>query len=147
MRQFMAVLAAVVFAAAFVSAASADQAYHTERLALHAVTSGAPGGGMVVNAHADGPNVYAHEIYVLNGAAPGTYQVTLQIFPTSLSCTGGSVVLPTATLTTNAHGNGKADAKFTPEDAASIRGLTLSAFWTISGPATYATDCTVITLD
>jgi hypothetical protein len=147
MRQFIAVIATAVFTAAFASTASADQAYHTERLALHAVSSGAPGGGMVVNAHANGPNVYAHEIYVLNGAAPGTYQVTLHIFPTSLNCTGGSVLIPTATLSTNAHGNGQADAKFTPEDAAALRGLTLSAFWTISGPATYATDCTVITLD
>jgi hypothetical protein len=141
------VIAAGACAAASVQAASADQAYHTERLALHAVTSGAPGGGMVVNAHANGPNVYAHEIYVLNHAAPGTYQVTLHIFPTSLNCTGTSLALPTAMLTTNGEGNAKADAKFTPADAAAIRGLTLSAFWTISGPATYATDCTVITLD
>jgi hypothetical protein len=147
MRQLIAVFTAAVCAGTFASLASADQAYHTERLALHAVTSGAPGGGMVVNAHANGPNVYAHEIYVLNHAAPGTYQVTLHIFPTALVCTGSSVLIPTAALTTNAEGNGRADIKFTPADAASLRGLTVSAFWTISGPATYATDCTVITLD
>ena len=147
MRQFILVAATAIFFGALASTASADQAYHTERLALHAVTSGAPGGGMVVNAHADGPIVYAHEIYVLNQATPGMYQVTLHIFPTTLDCTGTSLALPTAMLTTNGEGNAKADVKFTPEEAAAIRGLTVSAFWTISGPATYATDCTVISLD
>jgi hypothetical protein len=146
MRHFIAVISAAVLAAGFASTASADQAYHTERLALHGV-AGAAGGGMVVNAHANGPNVYAHEIYVLNGAVSGKYQVTLHVFPASLNCTGASMLIPTATLTTNPHGNARSDVKFTPEDAAGIRGLTLSAFWVISGPATYATDCTVITLD
>jgi hypothetical protein len=146
MRQLIALISAAVFAAAFASTASADQAYHTERLALHGL-GGAAGGGMVVNAHANGPNVYAHEIYVLNGAVSGTYQATLHIFPASLNCTGASILIPTATLTTNPHGNARSDVKFTPEDAAGLRGLTVSAFWTISGPATYATDCTVITLD
>ena len=37
--------------------------------------------------------------------------------------------------------------KFTPGDAAGIRGLTLSINWTVTGQATYVTDCTVVTLD
>jgi hypothetical protein len=146
MRHFFVFTIAVAIAAAIVGAASADSVYHTERLALHGM-SGAPGTGMVVNVHANGPIVYAHEIYVLNGAVPGSYQVTLNIFPTSLACTGESIAIPTAMLATNADGNGKADVKFTPADAASLRGLTVSAYWTVAGPATYATDCTVITLD
>jgi len=145
MRHFV-VLVAAVLAAALAGAASADSVYHTERLALHGL-SAAQGGGMVVNVHANGPVLYAHEIYVLNGAVPGSYQVTLNIFPGSLSCTGGSVAIPTAMLDTNAHGNGRSDVKFTPADAAGLRGLTVSAYWTVVGPATYATDCTVITLD
>jgi hypothetical protein len=146
MRHFFALAIAVLLGTALVGVASADSAYHTERLALHGL-SGAPGGGMVVNVHADGPVVYAHEIYVLNGAVPGAYQVTLNIFPSSLDCTGGSLAIPTAMLATNAEGNGRADVKFTPADADGLRGLTVSAFWTVAGPATYATDCTVITLD
>jgi hypothetical protein len=101
---------------------------------------------MVVNAHPNGPIVYAHEIYELNGAVPGTYQVALHIFA-SLTCSGEIAVIPTATIETNAHGNGSADVKFTPADAAGIRGLTLSIYWTVTGPATYVTDCTVVTLD
>jgi hypothetical protein len=65
--------AAVVLALGLVGSAAADSAYHTERLALRGV-GGAPGGGMVVNVHANGPNVYAHEIYTLSHAVPGTYQ-------------------------------------------------------------------------
>ena len=46
---------------------------------------------MVVNAHANGPNVYAHEIYTLRHAVPGTYQVVLNIEATSLSCGGAPI--------------------------------------------------------
>jgi hypothetical protein len=145
MRLF--ILAATAFlAAAFVGTATADQVYHTERLELKGV-GGAPGGGMVVNIHPNGPNVYAHEIYTLRHAVPGTYQVSLNLFLTSLDCTGATAALPTAMLTTNATGNGRADVKFTPEDAAEIRNMTFSISWTAAGPATYVTACTVVTLD
>jgi hypothetical protein len=145
MRLF--ILAATAFlAAAFVGTATADQVYHTERLELKGV-GGAPGGGMVVNIHPNGPNVYAHEIYTLRHAVPGTYQVSLNLFMTSLDCTGATAALPTAMLTTNATGNGRADVKFTPEDAAEIRNMTFSISWTVAGPATYVTACTVVTLD
>ena len=147
MRRFFSLTVVAVLAATLAAAASADSAYHTERLELRGL-SGAPGGGMVVNVHPNGPIVYAHEIYVLSGAVAGTYQVELRIFPTpSLDCSGGSSVIPTATIETNANGNGRADVKFTPADATGIRGLTLSINWTVTGPATYVTDCTVVTLD
>ena len=146
MHRFFSLTIVAVLAACVTAAASADSAYHTERLELRGL-NGAPGGGMVVNVHPNGPTVYAHEIYVLRDAVPGTYQVELHIFPTSLNCSGGSAVLPTARIETNANGNGRADVKFTPEDAAGIRGLTLSINWTVTGPATYVTDCTVVTLD
>src|SRR5687767_12031672 len=81
-------------------------------------------GGMVVNVHTNGPQVYAPEIYTLRDAVPGTYQVTLNVFPTSLDCTGTALAFPTATLVTNARGNGQADVKFTPEDVAGFRGMT-----------------------
>jgi hypothetical protein len=146
MRHFFALMLVVAVAAVFAGWAFADSVYHTERLALQPV-SGAPGGGMVVNVHPNGNIVYAHEIYSLSGAVPGTYQVTLHLFATTLDCSGPSVAIPTATLVTNAQGNGEADAKFTPEDVAALRGMTFSINWTVSGPATYATDCTVVTLD
>jgi hypothetical protein len=146
MRRILVFSAAVVLAAIFVGIAVADSVYHTERLELRGV-GGAPGGGMVVNIHPNGPNVYAHEIYTLRQAVPGTYQVSLNLFLTSLNCTGPTAALPTATLTTNATGNGRADVKFTPEDAEGIRNMTFSISWTVAGPATYVTACTVVTLD
>ena len=102
---------------------------------------------MVVNIHPNGQNVYAHEIYTLRQAVPGTYQVFLNVFPTSQNCTGQTAALPTATITTNAIGNGRADVKFTPADVAALRGMKFSISWTVVGPATYATTCTVVTLD
>jgi hypothetical protein len=102
---------------------------------------------MVVNVHANGPNVYAHEIYTLSHAVPGTYQVVLNIYPGSLDCSGTPIMLPTAEITTNAIGNGRADVKFTPEMVGELRGSTLSISWTVTGPATYVTRCTVVTLD
>jgi hypothetical protein len=146
MRHILILAATAVLAAAFAGSATADRVYHTERLELNGV-SGAPGGGMVVNVHPNGPNVYAHEIYTLSHAVPGEYQVFLNLFLTSLNCTGATGALPTATLTTNAAGNGRADVKFTPEDAAAIRNMTFSISWTVVGPATYVTACTVVTLD
>jgi hypothetical protein len=146
MRHILVLAASAVVAAAFVGTATADQVYHTERLQLNGV-GGAPGGGMVVNIHPNGPNVYAHEIYTLRHAVPGTYQVSLNLFPTSLDCTGETAALTTATLTTNATGNGRADVKFTPQDVGGLRGMTLSISWTVAGPATYVTACTVVTLD
>ena len=146
MRQILVLAAAAVFAAAFVGTAAADRVYHTEHLELSGV-GGAPGGGMVVNIHPNGPNVYAHEIYTLRRAVPGTYQVSLNVFPTSLNCTGSSSAIPTATITTNASGNGRADVTFTPADVAALRGMTFSISWTVAGPATYVTNCTVVTLD
>jgi hypothetical protein len=146
MRGILGLVAAALGAAALAGTAAADAVYHTERLAL-AGLAGAPGGGMVVNVHPNGPNVYAHEIYTLRGAVPGTYQVSLNIFPTSLDCTGMALALPTATLETNAQGNGRADVKFTPADVAGLRGMTFSISWTVAGPAAYVTDCTVVVLD
>jgi hypothetical protein len=146
MRRILVFSATVVLAATFVGIAVADSVYHTERLELRGV-GGAPGGGMVVNIHPNGPNVYAHEIYTLRHAVPGTYQVFLNLFTTSRNCTGPTAALPTATITTNAMGNGRADVKFTPGDVGALRGMTFSISWTVAGPATYVTACTVVTLD
>ena len=146
MGRIMVLAVALVAAAAFAVGAAADSAYRTEQLELVGV-AGAPGGGKVVNIHTNGTVVYAHEIYTLHHAAPGTYQVFLNLFLTSLDCSGSVVPIPTTTLETNAAGNGQADALFTPEDAGDLRGLTFSISWTVVGPATYQSSCTIVTLD
>lgn len=147
MRGILFVTAALLVGAALAGTARADDAYHTERLEFVGL-GGAPGGGMVVNVHADGPQVYAHEIYALRHAVAGTYVVLLNVFPASLDCTGpGSFSVPTAELTTNTAGNGEASFVFTPELVEPFRGLTFSISWTVVGPATYVSRCTVVVLD
>ena len=146
MRTVLILISAAALVLGLAGWAAADPVYHTERLALQGV-GGAPGGGMIVNVHANGPNVYAHEIYTLNHAVPGTYQVVLNVYPGSLDCSGTPIMLPTAEITTNAVGNGRADATFTPEMVGELRGSTVSISWTVTGPATYVTRCTVVTLD
>ena len=146
MHRLVLVLAAALAAAALAAAAGADAVYHTAQVPLKPVGT-APGGGLVVNIHANGPTVYAHEVYLLEHAAPGSYHVTLNVFA-STACSGAPLaVLPTATVVTNGVGNGRADAKFTPAQADGLRGGTFGAVWTVVGPAAYQTDCSVIVLD
>lgn len=144
-------LVAAVVCGLWVAPAGADSTYHTGHIALSPLATAPLTSGFVQNIHANGPNVYAHEIYQLNGAEPNTsYQVVLSIWTTNTSCSGDPTLqLPTATLTTNAVGNGLADVVFTPADADGLRGLTVSAMWTLwnGTTATYATDCEVISLD
>jgi hypothetical protein len=140
------VLATTVAAALLAAGAAADAVYHTTQVPL-TPTGGAPGGGSVVNIHTNGPTVYAHELYRLKHAAPGSYQVTIHIYANT-SCADSPIAeIPTAVLDTNPVGNGEADVKFTPADADGLRGLTVGAIWTVAGPATYTTACSVITLD
>jgi hypothetical protein len=146
MRTVLMLISAAVLALGPAGSAAADSDFHTERLALQGV-GGAPGGGMVVDVHANGPNVYTHEIYSLTQAVPGTYQVFANLDPASLDCSGTPLTLPTAVITTNAAGSGLADVFFTPEIVGGLRGTTLSISWTVTGPATYVTRCAVVTLD
>jgi hypothetical protein len=47
--------------------------------------------GFVVNIHPNGPVIFAHEIYQLNGAAPSTtYQVMLMVYPLDSTAWGPS---------------------------------------------------------
>jgi hypothetical protein len=146
MSRFALLLVVGGAAAIFAAVATADAVYHTTLILLQPVAA-APGGGAVINIHANGPTVYAHELYLLKGARAGSYQVTLHIDPAHLDCSAPALNLPTATVVTNAVGNGEADATFTPEQADGLRGRTVSAFWTATGPASYETGCNIITLD
>ena len=132
------------------AAAFADSVYHTHQYDLTAVNAAPLRSGFVENIHADGPNVYAHEQYVLNGAAPNTtYQVVLIIFPLDTTCSSTLITIPTATIQTNAAGNGVAYHVFTPADAAGLRGLTVGAMWTVSAGSSrsYQTSCETVALD
>jgi hypothetical protein len=145
----VSVLAAVCLL--WVAPARADSIYHSAHIALAPVAGAALLSGFVENIHGNGPNVYAHEIYQVVGAAPNTtYQVVLSIWTTNTTCSGSPTLqLSTATLTTNQAGNGRADVFFTPADADGLRGLTLSARWSLLNGATptYATDCEILHLD
>jgi hypothetical protein len=131
--------------------AAGDAVYHSQHVALHPVAGAPLHSGFVENIHPNGRNVYAHEVYVLNGAQPSTsYQVVLLLFPFSTSCSAEPVAIPTATLTTNGNGNGEADAFFRPADVPpSLRGGSHGLIWQLSsgGTVVYETNCSAVTLD
>ena len=75
-RALALAISAIAFAFV-VPIAAADSVYHTEHLALRPVGDAPLRSGFVNNIKAQGPMVYAHEVYVLNGALPNeTYTVT-----------------------------------------------------------------------
>lgn len=130
--------------------AAADSTFHTTRYPL-APVSGAPlRSGSVIDIHAEGPVVYAHERYHLSGALPSTsYQVVLRIHQHA-GCTGLLAALPTSTVTTNVAGNGNARTTFTPQDAAPVVPLgTVYVEWVLTrdGQVAYTTGCQAVALD
>jgi hypothetical protein len=132
------------------ASAMADAVYHSQHIALAPVGAAPLRSGYVENIHANGPNVYAHEQYVVNGAQPDTsYQVVLMVFASNTTCSGNSLTIPTAVINTNVAGNGNAYHVFTPADADGLRGLTVSGKWFLmdGNTAVYATSCGVIHLD
>ena len=146
----VAMTAALVSILVFPMAAQADSTNHSQHIALAPVGDAPLQSGFVENIHANGPNVFAHEVYVVNGGVPGTsFQVTILLFPLDPSCSSSPLALPTATLDTNAAGNGQAQAFFTPADAAALRHATHGAIWqlAVGGVAVYQTACTTIVLD
>ena len=139
--------------AACVGQASADRVYHSQHIPLAAVEGGSLKSGFVENVHPNGPQVFAHEVYVLNGASPDTaYQVTLLVYADDPSCSTEPVAggIDTAVLTTNGNGNGRADAFLAPEDIpAFLRDGTHGVAWelTANGSVAYRTGCSSVTLD
>jgi hypothetical protein len=130
--------------------AFADAVYRSGHYDLTVVDAAPLRSGFVENIHANGPNVYAHEQYALNGAAPNTtYQVVLMIFPLDTTCSSTPMSIPTATIQTNAAGNGVSYFVFTPADAGGLRGETVGAIWTVSAGSApnYETACETIVLD
>jgi hypothetical protein len=141
--------AALALIAGAVSA-RADAVYHSQHIALAPIGPVPLRSGYVENIHADGPNVFAHEQYVVNGAEPNTtYQVVLMVFPGDTTCSASPITIPTAMLTTNAAGNGNAYHVFTLADAEGLHGLTVGGKWFLmnGNTAEYATACSTIHLD
>ena len=130
--------------------ASADGVYRSSHIALNPVGGAALRKGFVENIHANGPIVYAHEQYVLNGAAANTtYHVVLMVFPGDPTCSSSPLLIPVATVQTNAAGNGTGNHVFTPADADGLRGTTVGGMWTVSAGDSpdYETGCETIVLD
>ncbi len=132
------------------STASADAVLHSQHIALHPVADAPLANGFVENIHANGPHVFAHEVYVVARALPNTtFTVTIAVYVNDVTCATSPVAFQTAELTTSAGGGGKADVFFTPEAADFLRHATHGAIWTLSlnGTPVYRTDCTTIVLD
>src|SRR5262245_23454847 len=108
MKSALALTAVVV--AVFAPVAAADGVYPTAHLALTPVGDAPLRSGFVQNAKANGPVIYAHELFVLNGAAPlTTYTVTRHFFGAE-TCTGGFGSDDMAEIKTNGAGNGRGQA-------------------------------------
>jgi len=149
-RLFLTLTLAGLVAMAGAVSASADAVYHSEHLGLSPVGDAPLRSGFVENIHANGPNVFAHEQYVVNGAEPNTtYDVVLTISIGDPTCTNPSFAMTTASITTDATGNGSANHVFTHADAAGLRGLLLGGVWQLveGGTPVYATGCQAVQLD
>jgi hypothetical protein len=153
MQRLLAVVAAAVLSVGLmVAPALADAGYHSSHIQL-LPTGGTPlRSGFVENIHVNGPEVFAREVYVLNGAQPETtYQVTLNIFVLDPSCTGSpGAVVPTAAITTNAAGNGQGTAVFRPADVpAVLRNATHGIIWTVSDASgvVFSSGCERVSID
>jgi hypothetical protein len=147
----LVVLASAMAVAVLAPIAAADAVYHTEHLDL-APVGGAPlRSGFVQNIKAQGPQIYAHELFVLNGAVPNaSYTATRNFFPFDPEC-GGSLVFASdvGLLETNAGGNAKGDVFVSPDEVAGFEGVH-GVLWTVrdgAGVVVYRTGCTAVTLD
>ena len=142
---------AAVALVAFAPAAAADRDYHSEHLNLEPVGGAPLRSGFVENIKAEGPRVYAHEIFVLNGArSRATYTVTRNFFFLDPECDGALVFdEDVATLRTGAAGNARGDIVVRPEQVAGFEGVH-GVRWTVrdtQDTIVYRTACTAVTLD
>jgi len=146
----LALAASAVAFAILAPLAGADAVYHSEHLGLTPVGDAPLRSGFVENIKTQGPVNYAHEVFVLNGAAPNTtYTVTRRFFGAP-GCAGGFGADEVGEIKTNGAGNGHDDAVVPagviPPSAAGDYGV----LWIVtdaSGSVRYDTDCTKVTLD
>ena len=135
---------------ALAPSAAADAVYHTQHMELEAVGGAPLRSGFVQNIKANGPTIYAHEVYVLNGAAArASYTITNHFFFDDPACGDPANDFPTDTaeLRTNRAGNGRADVFFVPADVAGFEGVH-GVLWTVQNAAgeVYRSGCSTVTL-
>ena len=149
-RRALALVVSAIAFALVAPIAAADSVYHTEHLALRPVGDAPLRSGFVNNIKANGPTIYAHEVYVLNGATPNeTYTVTNNFHYLDPECVDNVFPFDTAVMTTGRSGHARADAFFAPADVAGFEGIS-GVFWTVrnsDGVVVYQTECTAVTLD
>jgi hypothetical protein len=141
--------AAAVAALVLPPAAAADSVYHSEHLTLTPVAGAPLRSGFVENIKAEGPVVYAHEIFVLNGARAGTTYTVTRNFFLGETCSGTVFPSDVATLHTNVSGNARGDVFVRPSEVVGFEGKH-GVMWTIRqtpGAVEYTTRCTTVTLD
>ena len=144
-------LVVTAVAVTLVPGAAADGVYHSEHMTLEPVGGAPLRTGFVENVHANGPTIYAQEIYVLNGAAPNAgYEVHLVAYAFDPGCEGSPTDFGFVPLTTNGAGNGRAKRLFRPGDVPpELRDATHGIRWEVvrAGTTVYETQCTAVTLD
>lgn len=152
-RSLGTLVLALSAAAVLAPAAFGDKVYHSEHMPFSAVGGAPLSSGFVQNIHANGGQIYAHEIYSLKGAAPATtYQVFLLVHLGDPGCDASTATNFGATeLTTNKAGNGTADRFiFVADVPGAVRNQTHGVRWevrTTGGTLVYRTACTNVTLD
>ncbi len=134
---------------ALVPSASADQVYHSQHIELMPTGNAPLRSGFVENIHVNGPNIFAIERYVLNGAAPNEkYTVTLLL--ADPECTSVFAAVPTATFSTNKAGNGTSMAVVRLDDVPEfLHDGTFGVRWEITSDSgeVYSTECTLVSTD
>jgi hypothetical protein len=150
-RRTLALVISVIAFTVIVPGAAADSVYHTEKLPFAAVGDRPFRSGFVLNIKAEGPTIYAHEVYVLSGAAPrATYTVTNNFYVADPECLGTDIFpTDTAVMATGPRGNARADVFFVPADVEGFEGVH-GVIWTLRDPegdVAYQTTCTAVTLD
>lgn len=153
-KSIVAVIMVTMILTVMVSAASADQVYQSQHIDFNPVGNQPLQSGFVENIHTNGPQLYAVERYVLNGASPNMdFYIRPLVYLVDAGCTDGQIPFPIEnSITTNAVGNGTTLVTLPPEAAAGLAGLTINVRWQLlvgsaDGPVAYETDCAVITLD
>jgi hypothetical protein len=149
-RWFLILLTGGALVVTSAASALADAVYHSHHYALVSVNSAPLRSGFVENIHVNGPNIAAHEQYVLNGAEPTTtYQVELLVYFGDPSCSTTPMAIPSETLATNRAGNASGYHVFTPADADGLSGTTFGVNWLIMSGSeiAYQTGCEAVQLD
>ena len=157
---FAALAFAVLMLALLVSAVAADAVYHSDHVDFHPVDGAPLRSGFLENIHANGPQIYAVERYVLNGASPNTsYYINAVAYFSDPTCQPASPATPfpaTHVISTNGAGNGTVKVVLAPDDVPpGFAGLTIGIRSELSsggpvaegGTVEYVSECLAVTLD